>query len=326
MARRLVALSLIGTAAGLVALAGVFLADRSIVVAADPAPARVVGYCDVTATQGSRVVRDACAANPDLSAPNLSQAEATSILRRWAASWIDVASDGKLIIEDDYWQKSVDTLYERFLNHERGVYCGGTAWTLMKLFEAFGLEAWIYNFGDPDTELSHVVTLVRADGRIIVQDAYFNYTLKEKDGSAADIREILAAVRERRAADSLVISTEPVTKLALYGLDEVPADPRKLTDWMGGDVASVSDCELVRAGVVKCKAENVEARSVRNWERWPDLQRFLAERGYPEDSTYLMLLPLGLSSSPDGWTPPSDARDTRTNALLKSMLQSMRTR
>ncbi|MDP1907252.1 MAG: hypothetical protein Q8K85_03050, partial [Hyphomicrobium sp.] len=301
MARRLVALSLVGAAVGLAALAGIFLGDRPVTGAADPAPARAAGYCDAAATRTSRVVRDACTANPGLAAPNLSQAEATSILRRWAASWIDVASDGKLIIEDDYWQKSVDTLYERFLNHERGVYCGGTAWTLMKLFEAFGLESWIYNFGDSDTELSHVVTLVRADGRVIVQDAYFNYTLKQKDGSAADILEILAAMRERRAADSLVIATEPVTKLALYGLDEVPSDPRELTDWMGGDVASVSECELVRAGVVKCKAENVEARTVRNWERWPDLQRFLAELGYPEDSAYLMLLPLGLSSSSDGW-------------------------
>jgi len=269
--------------------------------------------------RASRVVLDACTANPNLAMPTLSQTEVTSILRRWAASWIDVASDGKLIIEDDYWQKSIDTLYERFLNHERGVYCGGTAWTLMKLFEAFGFEAWIYNFGVPDTELSHVVTLVRADGRIIVQDAYFNYTLNGTDGASADILAILAALKERRASERLVVSTEQVTKVALYGLDEAPPDPRTLTDWMGGDIASVTDCGLVRAGVVKCKAENVAAGSVRNWERWPELKRFLTEHGYPEDSTYLMLLPLGLSSSRDGWTPPSDNRDTGTNALLKSM-------
>ncbi|MBI3196163.1 MAG: hypothetical protein HYZ40_01390 [Rhodospirillales bacterium] len=174
--RRLVALSLIiAVAVGLAAVGGVFLANRPIILAADPAQVRAVGYCEAAAMRASKVIRDACTANPGLSEPNLSQVEATSILRGWAASWIDVASDGKLIIEDDYWQKSVDTLYERFLNHERGVYCGGTAWTLMKLFEAFGLESWIYIFGESDTELSHVVTLVRADGRIIVQDAYFNY-------------------------------------------------------------------------------------------------------------------------------------------------------
>jgi hypothetical protein len=65
------------------------------------------------------------------------------LLRRWASTWIAIVGSPSsgLLIEEDYWRLDIDTLYRRFLRKNCGVVCGGTAWTLMRLYEAFGLES-----------------------------------------------------------------------------------------------------------------------------------------------------------------------------------------
>jgi hypothetical protein len=267
----------------------------------------------------SEAVKAACRAIPELSRPGVTDAEATTLLRRWAAGWIDV-SRRRLLIEESYWRQDIDSLYRRFEADDRGVLCAGTAWTLMRLYNAFGLDSWIFDMGLPRSPLTHVVTLVRAGGKIIVQDAYANYTLTDRTGRPLDIRRVLALHEDRRA-DAVVIRGETTSKDLLLTTRELARiRKRKIEDWPWGHVSNLSSCREIRTGVNRCSVPSVSFGRLRSWRHWNDVTRRLRRDGLPPRFLYLMTYPLGLSSDADGWTPPGDTRATPTRALLDELL------
>jgi hypothetical protein len=266
----------------------------------------------------SKAVEAACRAIPELSRPGVTEAEATTLLRRWAAGWIDTSSR-RLLVEESYWQQDIDSLYRRFNANDRGVLCAGTAWTLMRLYNAFGLDSWTFNVGVPESPLTHVVTLVRAGGKIIVQDAYANYTLTDRRGKALDIRRVLALLRDRRA-DRIVVRGERTSKDFLLTTNELARiRKRKVEDWPWGRPSNLSKCGEIRKGVRRCSVPGVSFARLRSWSHWNGVMRHLRRDGLPPDFLYLMTYPLGLTSDADGWTPPTDTRATPTRALLDEM-------
>ena len=270
----------------------------------------------------SKVVRDACRAIPQLSRSDVTEVEATTHLRRWAAGWIDISS-GKLLIEESYWKQDIDSLYRRFKANHRGVFCAGTAWTLMRLYNAFGLDSWIYNAGVVDSPLTHVVTLVRAGDKIVVQDAYANYTLTDRRGRLLDIRRVLTLLRHRRA-DDVVTRGGTTRKDFLLTTDELARiRKRKVEDWPWGPASNLSNCGEIRKGVSRCSVPGVGFGRLRSWSARNGVMRHLRSDRLPPDFLYVMTYPLGLSSDADGWTPPSDARATPTRALLDELLAAL---
>jgi hypothetical protein len=271
----------------------------------------------------SKAVKAACRAIPELSKPGVTDAEATTLLRRWAAGWIDIASSRKLVIEENYWKQDIDSLFRRFNANDRGVFCAGTAWTLMRLYNAFGLDSWIFNVGIRKSALTHVVTLVRAGGKIIVQDAYANYTLTDRRGRPLDIRRVLELLKDRRAED-VVRRGGTTSKDILVTTDELSRiRKRKIEDWPWGRVSNLSNCGEIRKGVSRCSVPNVSFGRLRSWSHWNNVTRHLRRDGLPPQFLYLMTYPLGLSSDADGWTPPTDARATPTRALLDELLAAL---
>jgi hypothetical protein len=270
----------------------------------------------------SKAVEAACRAIPELSRPGVTDAEATTLLRRWAAGWIDISSR-RLLIEESYWQQDIDSLYRRFNTNDRGVLCAGTAWTLMRLYNAFGLDSWIFDVGVPESALTHVVTLVRAGGKIIVQDAYANYTLTDRRGRPLDIRRVLALLKDRRA-DDVVMRGGTTSKDFLLTTDELARiRKRKVEDWPWGRVSNLSNCGEIRKGVRRCSVPGVSFGRLRSWSDWKGVMRHLRRDGLPPKFRYLMTYPLGLSSDADGWTPPTDKRATPTRALLDELLAAL---
>jgi hypothetical protein len=302
------------------------IAASSVVLVLTGDVARSSGGLCARVSSPSKVVRDACRAIPQLSRSDVTEVEATTYLRRWAAGWIDTSSE-RLLIEESYWKQDIDSLYRRFKANDRGVLCAGTAWTLMRLYNAFGLDSWTYNVGIPGgaplSTLTHVVTLVRAGGTIVVQDAYANYTLTDRTGRPLDIRRVLALLRERRA-DEVVRRGGKTRKDILLTTDELARIRKaKTEDWPWGPASNLPNCGEIRKGVSRCSVAGVGFHRLRFWLAWNDAMRHLRSEGLPPDFLYLLTYPLGLSSDADGWTPPADSRATPTRALLDELLAAL---
>lgn len=313
-----------GIVAGLAAaIAGLALAA---VVAVNTAPViddieagSTRGPCNAEAQRAHLVVREGCRAIPALRSRRLPRAEAANALRRWVASWVVVAADGTMLREEDYYKKHADELYRAFRGRELGVYCGGVAWALMKVYETFGFESWIYVFGLGDgSPLTHTVTLVKVGERLIVQDAYFNYTIANAEGGLMDFRDVVDAARRGRLERTTTIRTEPVSRLVLLQRAMPPA-LNELPDWLGGRAGQIDECRVVRTDVLECRANNVTALDAKSWDRWPEVASHLQERGLMAELPSLMVFPLGASSTADGWTEIADARPTGTARLLREL-------
>lgn len=269
------------------------------------------------------VVRAACREIPELSRPGLSDTRATTLLRHWAAGWIDIAASRSVVIEDSYWKEGIDTLFRRFKGNDRGVFCAGTAWTLMRLYDAFGFDAWIYDFGTTDGSLTHTVTLVRADGKLIAQDAYVDDVIVNRSGRPMDVRAILRTLRARHE-QMIGTSSGYATKDVLMTpnrLEQIRA--RGVKDWPWGDVRNLEKCSAVRRGVVLCRVPRVSFARLRSWSAWPRVGAFLHREHLPSDFLYLMTQPIGMSSADDGWTPPTSTTPTKTRALLHTLLAAI---
>ncbi len=214
----------------LVAIGSVFFGAFAV-LALTVDPARSTGGLCARVSSPPKVVQDACHAIPELSSSGVTDAEATTLLRQWAAGWIDISSV-KLLIEESYWEQDIDSLYRRFNANDRGVFCGGTAWTLMRLYNAFGLDSWIYNAG-PEPGMTHVVTLVRAEGNIIVQDAYANYTLTDRGVTRSMCGACSRCSRDIARMNRLVRG-KPTNKDFLLTTDESRGKERKDETGRGG--------------------------------------------------------------------------------------------
>ena len=283
------------------------------------------GFCHRSLVRESQVARQACVEIPELASPSVTAFEAANLLRRWVAGWIAIASDGTMLKDEGYSQKDVATLLREMREGEMGVYCGGTAWALMKLYEAFGFESWTYIFGEPGgSELTHAITLLRIGDTIAVQDAYFNLTFVTLLGAPMDVRALLDALRQKSFPAAATLQTDFVTRRVLLRRSE-PLSNVPLPNWLGGPKApSVEDCARIGGQVWECKAVSVSAADAVLWDRWSDVTEFMARRGLSPDLPNLMLFPIGLTSDRDGWKDSASVDGSRTGRLLVQILEAAR--
>lgn len=270
------------------------------------------------------VVRDALRDIPALRDPGVSDYEATSLLREWTATWISLAVSTETEIEPAYWREDIDTLYGRFRASERGAFCGDAAWTLMKVYGAFGLDSWVYSYGvaDPKAILTHAVTLVDVGDKIVVQDAHVNDALVDVSSDAIDVRELLRRLAAGRAAT--IARDEPASdvprSVLLSQRDWLRAE-HAMRIWPHDERANLQERTTTENGFIKCSVAGVRFARLRPWvdrvnARNPGLLDSLRGRGWEEKLLYLMLRPIGLASDSDGWVAPGGAEDTPTGALL----------
>lgn len=110
--------------------------------------------------------------------PRLNEADnftKTCIIRDWVAEHSLVSSEQFLLNHNTVNQKNMHELYNQMAAHEGGMWCSGYARLLKYTYTEMGFEAYSYATGTPNVN-SHAVTLVNVDGKLIVQDAYFQKT------------------------------------------------------------------------------------------------------------------------------------------------------
>jgi len=175
---------------------------------------------------------------PDLADAQKTEIERAEIVRDWLHEFLPIA-DGSC----DLWHLGADHNNDGlgkllFMCEMRlgGYYCGGQAEIARKVYELLGFETFTFNFGFDGTRATHVTTFVKLEikGESIwtLQDAYFNFTLRDQAGNYLGFRQLLAylatnnlspvVIDEKVGARTPVLHTEPdrVPRLnRRYGLE-----------------------------------------------------------------------------------------------------------
>lgn len=137
---------------------------------------------------------------PPLAASDTSDLDKAQWLREWVHLHIPATKDCDCCLDAqgryDIYEWPVALILAELARTGKGFLCGGTSIVLRKLYDLFSLPACTYNMGSTAAgSATHVVTLVsvRHVGQEIwvVQDAFFNRTLKTTTGEPADVRALL---------------------------------------------------------------------------------------------------------------------------------------
>jgi predicted nucleic acid-binding Zn-ribbon protein len=175
--------------------------------------------------------------------------------------------------------ESYDSLISTFRRGDCGALSGGAALALRRAAADAGFRAWCYDFGFPES-LTHMVTVVEADGRLQVHDPFLNL------GYRGDFYEILEGLRADRLPD---IRCETRDR-KIYVVDP-SCESQLVADWL----TAHADRELDRVGSLRRFEVLWDSDALRATLARPEaVYRDLETRGYPADLSYLMLHPIGV--------------------------------
>lgn len=233
---------------------------------------------------------------PVIDDPKTTDWQRVTLLRDWTHRHMDWAtSSARLEVQQgfNFVEHTAADLFALFLNDQGGVYCGGAAITLQKLYEAYGYEAATLDNGFPETSTTHVVTVVKikhGDRSLLsVQDPTFNESYIRKDGEPADVIEMIESM-EMREGDSFQPSVGAAATID------------RLLDMKDKERFSNEDWHLMMRGAVPIahgwyKAPHTML-TAEQFMSGPAVEEFHT-RGYPARLHYLLLHLLSVTGSTD---------------------------
>ena len=177
------------------------------------------------------------------------------------------------------WHGSYDSLASLFERGDSGVLSGGAAMALWRAATDAGFRAWCYDFGFPES-LTYMVTVIEADGRLQVHDAFLNLEYR------GDFYEILGGLRADRLPD---IRRESRDR-KIYVADPA-CESQQTLDWL----TAHADRELDRQGSLRRFEVLWDSDAfLASFPRTEAIFRDLESRGHPADFSYLMLHPIAV--------------------------------
>ncbi len=177
------------------------------------------------------------------------------------------------------WHGSYDSLASLFERGDSGVLSGGAAMALWRAATDAGFRAWCYDFGFPES-LTYMVTVIEADGRLQVHDAFLNLEYR------GDFYEILGGLRADRLPD---IRRESRDR-KIYVADPA-CESQQTLDWL----TAHADRELDRQGSLRRFEVLWDSDAfLASFPRTEAIFRDLESRGHPADFSYLMLHPIAM--------------------------------
>lgn len=115
-------------------------------------------------------------------------------LLRWATQHADYAMSPR--IRETFITERLQAweIYFRYYQQDLGGgYCGGTAIFFTRLLQEQGLDAFTWNFGALEDDLTHVTTILHVDGRFFMLDATFGtYFVEPETDAPLDVFELLS--------------------------------------------------------------------------------------------------------------------------------------
>jgi hypothetical protein len=283
------------------------------------------------------IVRRVCTEVPALARlrARASNLRATDLIRQWAFRQVDARSRGWVVAPDgsrrwlplpeDAWQMSAMGYLRVFDADRHGAACGDAAWFLLRVYEAFGLESYIYNYGLDGTGATHVLTLVRVGSELVAQDAYFDQSIRDASGARIAFVDVIARLRSGRHDSLRFVAERPFPTRDVLLAEDVFDGIRDDLGVPGTSTSGVHDCEH-RGGFWHCRDSLYTYASAHLREPAFDTvgMSTLAADGWPANLDYLMLYPIGVTSETDGWTPfERIAETTPTAELLRDIYDAI---
>jgi hypothetical protein len=219
------------------------------------------------------------------------------------------AGQGATLLDGDpqigWYSLKVPAIFQLFAADHGGVLCGGAAYALARLYEAFGYRAWLLNSGIQQRNTTHVATLVEIAENggplLCLQDAYFNYGIVDSgSGRPVDYFSLLKRLRggnhqSLRLQEPDVREVKPWPAM-LVGAGAKVRTPEKIaasawpiqeqqytvTQLADGSLKFVSPRILERFLARCCRTREGEPAWYLEW---------LAAQGHPLELVYLYLYP-----------------------------------
>ena len=185
------------------------------------------------------------------------------------------------LIHDQVVNLPLRDAYAVFAKGVGGVYCGGAAIMLSRVYKAAGFESWLYDFGDieSDSPTTHQTTLVEVRGDVILQDAYFNYEYVDPHGMPIPFFDLISLIHG---------GAPPAAKDGVADKDWLFQSLEEADLWVG----PYKTCRNTTTGV-RCIATITLSRFL---EMEPSMLDFLEQVGEPRQFEYLLLHPISLVS------------------------------
>ena len=94
----------------------------------------------------------------------------------------------------EFSQLPVDSYLKLFEADEGTATCGLAATIMAKILVENGFDAYTYNFGFENTPMTHVVVLVKNEGRLLVFDPFMNYELVDENGRHVRLENLFESI------------------------------------------------------------------------------------------------------------------------------------
>jgi len=236
---------------------------------------------------------------PQINDPQLSAWEKVNLLRRWAYQQTDVPLKQQCLFDNqDLRTKTAAEILSGFQQDKAGVWCGGSAIFLMKLYEQYGFKAYALNMGKPSVSQSftHVLVLVKiphnGEEKLVVQDGYFNTTYTHLDGSPLDYFELISFLKNRQEDKIKVVQNQDGFREILLCQNRVELQIREFS-------TRNLDCQEVggQSGYKCLDTMTFESYYNRYKSVQQQIRDFFSTEALPASFIFLFLYPMGIESS-----------------------------
>ncbi|HXH20104.1 MAG TPA: hypothetical protein VNJ07_13595 [Chitinophagales bacterium] len=144
-------------------------------------------------------------------------------IRNYLAQRIDLGNT-KSKLKNEYYNMPWDSFspYQcitLFKENKLTANCGITSYALAKLYAEAGYKTYVYNCGYAGTPFTHEFNLVEMQGKLILQDAYYNLTAVDSTGEPKDFLQFLSEIRQCNYHNIFIRSDEILTE---NWMDTVP--------------------------------------------------------------------------------------------------------
>ncbi|UBF24114.1 hypothetical protein K9N68_20600 [Kovacikia minuta CCNUW1] len=253
---------------------------------------------------------------PEIKNPQISDWQKANILRRWAYKNIVNSTASctlEKVLKPDFYKKTTAELYTAFKQDKGGVWCGGASIFSEKLYRDYGFNVYTVNMGKSGY-LTHVVNLVeiqdKGQKKLVIEDASYNVTYTDLDGSPLDYFTFLKLLSQRKDNQIKTVKDNDGKRTLML----CKGDPFNIATLEFMKQKSSACVEVPNVGT-KCNRRVVLEDLTRDHPLSSKTKQFLAKAGYKPDILYLYLYPFLINSEIAGLR--KDLLD-RAQAVIKS--------